>query len=150
MKHLDGILDMVDKELGSIEQNGQFRSRDEVHSVYELMDIAKDIFCVWKYMEGDDGESYTYDGGGYGGRSYRGSYAYDDGESYARGRGRNARRDRMGRYSREYNRDGMSYRRDGYSRDDAREEYAENLRRAMEAAPDEQTRMKVQRMMDAM
>lgn len=44
----------------------------------------------------------------------------------------------------------MSYRRDGYSRDDAREEYTENLRRAMEAAPDEQTRMKVQRMMDSM
>lgn len=148
MKHLDGILEMVDKELGSIEKNGQFRSRDEVDSVYKLIDIAKDAYCIWKYEEEMDGESYAYDGG-YGGRSYRYD-SYDDGESYARGRGRNARRDRMGRYSREYNRDGMSYRRDGYSRDDAREEYTENLRRAMEAAPDEQTRMKVQRMMDAM
>ena len=144
MKHLDGILEMVDKELGSIEKNGQFRSRDEVDSVYKLIDIAKDAYCIWKYEEEMDGESYAYDGG-YGGRSYRYD-SYDDGESYARGRGRNARRDRMGRYSREYNRDG--YRRDGYSRDDAREEYTENLRRAMEAAPDEQTRMKVQRMMD--
>ena len=148
MKHLDGILEMVDKELGSIEKNGQFRSRDEVDSVYKLIDIAKDAYCIWKYEEEMDGESYAYDGG-YGGRSYRYD-SYDDGESYARGRGRNARRDRMGRYSREYNRDGMSYRRDGYSRDDAREEYTENLRRAMEAAPDEQTRMKVQRMMDSM
>jgi len=148
MKHLDGILEMVDKELGSIEKNGQFRSREEVDSVYKLIDIAKDAYCIWKYEEDMDGESYAYDGG-YGGRSYRGGYdSYDDGESYARGRGRNARRDRMGRYSREYNRDGMSYRRDGYSRDDAREEYTEKLRELMESAPDEQTRMKVQRMMD--
>ena len=133
MKHLDGILDMVDKELGSIEKNGQFRSRDEVHSVYELMDIAKDIFCVWKYMEGEDGESYAYDGG----------------ESYARrGRGRNARRDRMGRYASEYNRE--NYRRDGYSRDDAKEEYTEKLRRLMEEAPDSETRMGIQRMIDHM
>ena len=149
MKHLDGILDMVDKELGSIEKNGQFRSREEVHSVYELMDIAKDIFCVWKYMEGEDGESYAYEydrGGSY----ERGrNYAYDGGESYARrGRGRNARRDRMGRYSSEYNRE--NYRRDGYSRDDAKEEYTEKLRRLMEEAPDSETRMGIQRMIDHM
>lgn len=149
MKHLDGILDMVDKELGSIEKNGQFRSRDEVDSVYKLIDIAKDAYCIWKYEEEMDGESYAYDGGGYGGRSYRYD-SYDDGESYARGRGRNARRDRMGRYSREYNRDGMSYRRDGYSRDDAREEYTEKLRRMMDEAPDQRTREAIERMMDSM
>lgn len=149
MKHLDGILEMVDKELGSIEKNGQFRSRDEVDSVYKLIDIAKDAYCIWKYEEEMDGESYAYDGG-YGGRSYRGDYAYDDGESYARGRGRNARRDRMGRYSREYNRDGMSYRRDGYSRDDAREEYTEKLRRMMDEAPDQRTREAIERMIGEM
>lgn len=143
MKHLDGILEMVDKELGSIEKNGQFRSRDEVDSVYKLIDIAKDTMEIWCMEDDMGGESYDD------GMSYeRGRRSYD-GNSYARGR-RNARRDERGRYSREYNRDGMSYRRDGYSRDDAREEYTENLRRAMEAAPDEQTRMKVQRMMDAM
>lgn len=150
MKHLDGILEMVDKELGSIEKNGQFRSRDEVDSVYKLIDIAKDAYCIWKYEEDMDGESYAYDDGSYGGRSYRGDYAYDDGESYARGRGRNARRDRMGRYSREYNRDGMSYRRDGYSRDDAREEYTEKLRRMMDEAPDQRTREAIERMIGEM
>ena len=136
MKHLDGILEMVDKELGSIEKNGQFRSRDEVDSVYKLIDIAKDAYCIWKYEEDMDGESYAYDGGSYerGGRSYRGSYAYDDGESYARGRGRNARRDRMGRYS----------------RDDAKDEMVQNLRTMAENAPDEQTRMGIERLMQQM
>lgn len=143
MKHLDGILEMVDKELGSIEKNGQFRSRDEVDSVYKLIDIAKDTMEIWCMEDDMGGESYDD------GMSYeRGRRSYD-GNSYARGR-RNARRDERGRYSREYNRDGMSYRRDGYSRDDAREEYTEKLRRMMDEAPDDQTRMKIQRMMDSM
>lgn len=61
------------------------------------------------------------------GMPYRGSYnrGYDD-VSYARGRGRNARRDAMGRYSNE-----------GYSRDG---EMVEKLRDMMEDAPDEMTR----------
>ena len=155
MKHLDGILEMVDKELGSIAQGGQFRSRDDVHSVYELIDIAKDVYCIWKYE--DDEEGYSEE---------RGSYEnYYGGNSYARGRGRNARRDAMGRYSREgsyrggsyenydggnYERGGYyrggNYRRGGYNRDDAKEEMTQNLRQLMEKAPDEQTRMGIQRM----
>ena len=153
MKHLDGILEMVDKELGSIEQNGKFRSRDEVHSVYELIDIAKDVYCIWEYEDGgSEGYSEMYGGG-----------------SYARGRGRNAKRDSMGRYSRDGgnyrggsyrgsydgNYDGESYRggnyrRGGYSRDDAKQEYIENLRRTMDEAPDEKTRMSIQRMIEQM
>ena len=43
MNHLDGVLKLVDNELGSIEQNGKFRSRDEIDSVYKLIDVAKDI-----------------------------------------------------------------------------------------------------------
>lgn len=59
------------------------------------------------------------------GRSNRGSYegSYD----YARGRGRNANRDAMGRYSS-----------DGYSMD--AEDMVEQLRDMMEDAPDEVTR----------
>lgn len=165
MKHLDSVLDMVDKELGSIAQNGQFRSRDEVHSVYELIDIAKDVYCIWKYEDGDDGysEAYpSYDGGSYG-----------MGGSYARGRGRGAARYADGRYAPTrsrgsyddgnyrggsyrgsyddgYSMRGGNYRRGGYSRDDAKDEYAENLRHMMETAPDEQTRMSIQRMIDNM
>ena len=97
---------------------------------------------------------------------YSERYMYDDGYSmgrgsYARGKGRNAKRDSMGRYSSDgYSRNydgsydgsyrGGNYRRGGYSRDDAKQEYMENLRRMMEEAPDENTRMSIQRMMDNM
>ena len=169
MKFLDGILEMVDKELGNIEQNGKFRSRDEVHSVYELIDIAKDIYCIWQY---EDEEGFSEE---------RGNNENYYGGNYARGRGRNARRDRMGRYSSErrgnnyenydnsnYERGGSSYERGGsnyerggsgyrgnnyrrgYSRDDAKKEFAENLKEMMEQAPDNETRQKIQRMIQNM
>ncbi len=56
MKHLDGILKLVDSEFESIDKNGKFRSREEIDYVYKLIDIAKDIYCIWKYEEemGDD------------------------------------------------------------------------------------------------
>ena len=77
MKNLDGILKLADAELGSIVQNGKFRSRDEIHSAYELIDIAKDIYCIWNYEDESDMRGEAYDGGmSYEreGRSYRGSY----------------------------------------------------------------------------
>lgn len=59
-------------------------------------------------------------------------YSNESGYSYARGRGRNARRDSMGRYSnnRGGSYDDMSYRNDnrGYSRHDAKEELAMGLK----------------------
>lgn len=151
MKSLDGILEMVDKELGEIGQSGKFRSREEVHSVYELIDIAKDIFCIWKYEEED---GFSEERGGSSDDYYEGNYA--------RGRGSNAMRNRMGRYYNErrgsnydsYGRGGSNYRgsnyRRGYSRDDAKEEFAENLREMMTQAPDNETRQKIQRMIQNM
>ena len=77
---------------------------------------------------------------------------YDDNYSGARGdgrgRGRNARRDSMGRYSRDgrmmpdQRMDGnYSYnRRGGYSYDDAKEEMIEHLHEAKKSAPDDETR----------
>lgn len=75
-------------------------------------------------------DSYGYEGG-YGNRgSYRrGSYGYE-GESYRRGRGRNARRDSMGRY--------------------ASANMREEIERLMDEAPDEETRMKLERFMQSM
>lgn len=93
------------------------------------------------YADGYDGTTYyrmrsmpgvSYRGGSYGGGSYG-----RDGGSFARGRGRNARRDSMGRYSS----DG------GYSREDG---LANELRELIERAPDEMTRQKYQRMLDEM
>lgn len=143
MKNLHEILEIAERELGSIVQNGKFRSREEIHSAYELIDIAKDIYCIWNYE--DESEGMSYDGGmSYerDGRSYRGESYERDG--YSGARGRNAKRDSMGRYSR----DGSyrsSYR--GYSRD-GKEEYKEHLREMMEDAPDEATRQNMQRMID--
>lgn len=141
MEHLDGLLKLVDNELDAINKNGKFRSREEIDSVYKLVDIAKDVYCIWEYEDG--GEEYSEGMGSYrDGRVYRGG-GYDGG-SYARGRGRNARRDSMGRYSR-----GGGYRNDGYSRG-GKQEYIENLRDMMEDAPDEQTRQNIQRMIQQM
>ena len=79
MEHLDGILRITERELSAIEQNGKYRSKDEIDSVYKLVDIAKDIYCIWDYEAGMEK-----------------SYYHDD--DYARGR----KRDSMGRYSRDY------------------------------------------------
>lgn len=161
MENLEKLLEMTDAEFGAIAKNGKFKSREEIDSVYKLMDIAKDVYCIWQYeddMEGGESEmsyaggSYARDGRGgnrggnrgggrsYHGGSYDGSYegSYDDGMggSYARGRGRNAKRDSMGRYSRE----------GGYSRADGKQEYIEHMRDMMMDAPDEQTRQSIQRM----
>lgn len=143
MEHFDKLMSLVENEIEAINRNGKFKSREEIDAVYKLVDIAKDISEIRCMEEDMDGESYA-DGMSYerGGRSYR----YDGG-SYARGRGRNARRDSMGRYSRESYRGG-SYER-GYSRD-GKEEYKEQLRDMMEDAPDENTRQSIKRMIDNM
>lgn len=170
MKNLEKLVEMTDAEFGAIAQNGKYKSREEIHSVYELMDIAKDAYEIWcmeDEMEGSEegmssaGGSYYRDGrgGGRGGSNRGGSY-YEDGGSYERrGRGRNARRDSMGRYARSggsYRDGNYSYRDDGmmrrgsYYRDGGKAEFAENLREMMEEAPDEQTRQQIQQMIQQM
>lgn len=79
------------------------------------------------YMDGMGGSyrgGYSRDGGSYRGGSYRGG-------SYARGRGGNARRDSMGRYSGD---DGM----------------VSELRELMEDAPNEAVKRDIQRLIDKM
>lgn len=150
MEHLDKILEMTESEFGAMAKNGRFKSREEIDSVYKLMDIVKDVYCIWDMEEGSGEDDMSYEGGSYRGGSMRGG-SYNDGNSYARGRGRNARRDSMGRYSREGSYRGGSYRRGGnYSRADGKEEYIENLRDMMEDAPDDQTRQSIQRMIQQM
>ena len=153
MEHIDKIVKLAENEFKAIADNGKFRSREEIDSVYKLMDIVKDAHCIWKYE--DEESDYSEDGRSYDGsyaRAVRGSYrgSYDDGMSY---RGRmNARRDERGRYSRDgymdsYN-DGRSMR--GYSRADGKEDYQNQLRMMMEDAPDENTRQSIKRMLDNM
>lgn len=74
----------------------------------------------------------TYRGGSYN-RNRDGGMSYARGDG--RGRGRNARRDSMGRYSSER----------GYSRDG--QEMADQLRDLMEDAPDESVRRDIERLL---
>ena len=142
MENVEKIMKLADAEFGAIVQNGKFKSREEIDSVYKLMDIVKDGYEVMSCEDEMYGESYD---DGYG-RSMRGSY--DGGMSYARGR-RNARRDSMGRYSR----DGRSYRGNSYERGysrDSKEEYKEQLMDMMDNAPSEEVRQNIKRMLDTM
>ncbi|MBQ9250686.1 MAG: hypothetical protein IJ179_10025 [Oscillospiraceae bacterium] len=86
---------------------------------------AKKSMLAIDEMEG--GYSENEDGYSRRGDSYRNSYA----------RGRNAKRDSMGRYAREGR---------NYSRDDGKEEYMEQLHELMQNAPDERSRQNIQRM----
>ena len=142
MENVEKIMKLADAEFGAIVQNGKFKSREEIDSVYKLMDIVKDGYEVMSCEDEMYGESYD---DGYG-RSMRGSY--DGGMSYARGR-RNARRDSMGRYPR----DGRSYRGNSYERGysrDGKEEYKEQLMDMMDNAPSEEVRQNIKRMLDTM
>lgn len=81
----------------------------------------------------DKMEESEYSGNMGGGRSYRdGGRSYEGGRSMARGRGSNAKRDSMGRYSSE-----------GYSQDD---EMADQLRSMADMAPDDRTRQELNRL----
>ena len=143
MEHLEKLMDLANHEFESVVKNGKFRSQEEIKAVGELVDMVKDIYCIMDMEDEDYGDDMSYNDGMGGMSMRRGgnrSGSYYDGGSYARGRGRNARRDSMGRYSRE----GGSYR-GGYSGND---EYVANLRRLKEMAPSEEQRQNFQRMID--
>lgn len=103
--------------------------------VDKLSHAIKNIDKIIEKYEEEEGGSYGYNSydNSYrgGGRGNRGSYNYG---SYGRGRGRNAKRDSMGRYA--------SNNGEGYSRN---ADIASELRELMMDAPDEQTRMEYQR-----
>ena len=120
-------------ELGDYAQNGKF-SEDDAKNIKNLAGAVDHICNILMDEEdeysGNMGGSYRENRGGF----YRGGN-YEGGGSYARGRGRNARRDSMGRYSSER----------GYSRDP--QEMADRLRDLMEDAPNENVRRDIERLM---
>ena len=124
------MMEFVCKELEDLERkadkDGKL-SMAEVQYADMLTNMKKNILKADEMMgEGEFSIAGSYARGG-NRNPNRGLYDGGYGDmSYARGR-RNARRDGMGRYSR-----------DGYSRDS--EEMVEQLRDLMEDAPDEQTR----------
>lgn len=126
MHKLYDLKEKLMQELEDYSGNGKF-SKDDVESIKY---IASAIDHICNIVEESDEYSNMYYG------EDDGSYARGDnrGEnrSYARGRGRNARRDSMGRYSR------------------ANDDMIEKLRMMMQEAPDQQTRQEFQRFIQKM
>jgi hypothetical protein len=109
------LIDFVCDELEDIEQKaskGEL-SISDVQYADTLAHLKKNLLkseeMMEEFDEGYSSEMRPVDGTMRGGSYRGGSYRYDGGMSYARGRGRNAKRDSMGRYSSER----------GYSRDAA-------------------------------
>lgn len=102
MNDLKKMCSVVMDEIDKIADKGLTTSNLE--TAYKLIDMIKDIKTV-EAMEEEYGDDDGY------------AMRYMDDASYARGRGRNAKRDAMGRYSRTDGMDG-SYR--GYRRGDER------------------------------
>ncbi len=119
--------------------NNEEVTTSSLEVVDKLSHAIKNIDKIIEKYEEEDGGSYgynSYDGSYRGGRNNR---SYNNG-SYARGRGRNARRDSMGRYASSNG----SYE-NGYSRNG---DIASELRELMLEAPDEQTRMEYQKVIN--
>lgn len=107
------IKEKLNEELKMLEKQIEKKdtlSAGDLELVHKLTDTIKNIDKICMLEEEEEGyseKSYWMGDGRMYGQSYEG------GQSYARGRGRNAKRDRMGRYSSD---DGMSYE-DSYARD---------------------------------
>lgn len=143
MDELYKVVEISEKEIKGITDNGKYRSREEIDSVYKLMDVIKDFYCLEDMQTGGYSEDGSYEMSG---RRYnssnRGSYRGTYEGSYGRGRGAKRYADgRYAPYSNEYVREG-SYR---YSRE-GKEEFVDQLHELMENAPDEKTRQSIQRM----
>ena len=91
----------------------------------KLSHAIKNIDKIIEKYEEEEGSSYGYNSYNRGGRSYNNG-------SYSRGRGRNAKRDSMGRYSND----------NGYSRHG---DVAEQLREMMMEAPNDEIRREYER-----
>lgn len=140
-KLIEYICDELDELERKADKDGKL-SMAEIQYMDTLAHTKKNLLKadeLWEeseYSEAMDGTPYR--GGSYARGNQGGGRGGNRGSSYARGRGRNARRDSMGRYSSE----------GGYSR--AGEEMVMELREMMEDAPDERTRQEFQRFISKM
>ena len=154
MDYMHDLKDLLCAELEDYAEKGKKSgkmSMGDLESVHKLTDTIKNIMKI-DVLKEDAG--YSEDGHYMGeGRIY--GTSYDDGMhreggySYARGR-RYARRDSMGRYSRD---GGMPYRggmRGGYSRDDAKAMMVERIEDMMEMAETPAQKEALKRCMQAL
>ena len=157
MHYMHDLKDLLCAELEDYADKGKKSgkmSMGDLDSIHKLTDTVKNILKI-DMLEGETG--YSEDGAYMGeGRIY--GTSYDDGMrrgvgySYARGRGRYAKRDSMGRYSRDdgyMRRDGRDMR-DGYSRDEGKTYMMEQLEDMMEDAEKPAEKEALRRCMDAL
>ena len=126
MAKLEELKEMLCEELDKITKKGEL-SAGSLDVIDKLTHSIKSIDTIMAM--GEDGYSSAY--------------------SYARGRGRNARRDSMGRYSRE-SEGGNSYARGRsgrYSYDDAMDELKEHLEEMERMVTDPESKRMIQKWM---
>lgn len=169
MHYMDDLKDLLCAELEDYAEKGKKANKmsaGDLEAIHKLTDTVKNIMKIDVLREeagySEDGH-YMGEGRIYG-TSYESGYSERGGSSYARGRGRNARRDSMGRYSRD---SGMSYdddmsyarggrggnrggMRGGYSRDDGKHYMMEQLEEMMEEAEKPAEKEALRRCMDAL
>lgn len=135
MEYIEKIKKMLCKELDEYAMKSKLSMAD-IDVIHKLTDTVKNLDKI-SILE--EGEGYSEARGGRS-RSYMGGSSYDDDMMYSerRGRGRNARRDSMGRYSSDMG-DDYSERMDRrYSRDDAKDHMMNKLGEMMTSADEEQ------------
>ena len=157
MHYMHDLKDLLCAELEDYAEKGKKSgkmSMGDLDSIHKLTDTVKNILKI-DMLEDETGysEDGTYMGEGrtYG-TSYDGGMRRGVGYSYARGRGRYAKRDSMGRYSRDdgyMRRDGRGMR-DGYSRDDGKEYMMERLGELMDEASTPTEREALKKCMQAL
>ena len=140
-KDLHDLCETISREIEEanekIRKAGGKLSAGDLDYIDKLTHTLKSLKTTMAMMEAEDEEGYS----GYypymGNSRSDGMGGWND-NSYARGRGRNAGRDSMGRYSR-----------DGYSRNYSRDGgLSEELRGLMQDAPNEQIRSEIQRLVE--
>ena len=135
MEYIEKIKKMLCKELDEYAMKGKLTGGD-LDMIWKLTDTVKNLDKISMLEESEDGYSEARGRG----RSYMHGSSYDDDMMYSerRGRGRYAKRDRMGRYSSDmgssyddYSEERMDRR---YSRDDAKDHLMRGLGSMMEDA----------------
>ena len=136
-KLIEYICDELEELERKAEKGGKL-SMQEVQYMDTLAHAKKNLLKSEEMMEDEEysmaGDSYAYARDGRGGNRSGGR----SNASYARGRGSNARRDSMGRYSRE----------GGYSM--AEDDFRMEVEELMQSAPNERARQKLRELMSEM
>ena len=155
MHYMHDLKDLLCAELEDYAENGKKSgkmSMGDHDSIHKLTDTVKNILKI-DMLEDETG--YSEDGAYMGeGRIY--GTSYDDGMrrgagySYARGRGRYAKRDSMGRYSRDDGYMRRDVRDGGYSREDGKEYMMERIGELMDEAQKPAEKEALRRCMEAL